>query len=355
MDNTPETRHKLAQPHRKAVLVALLWLTAVCGVLFAVLNILNDNIPLAAVELGMVAYSIFLMLKVRHTKHLQRWICAFSLPFFSTMMFAMSTDRTSITVFGWVLLVPLLSHLLHGRRVGLAIAVVFIVGAGSIFLMKYHDSVELMQPVPITNMVILTLCLLVFSNVYEVSRERTALKLLHLARTDVLTGLANRAMLQERYAQEEARARREKRPLAVIVLDLDHFKDVNDRYGHDVGDEALIHVANLLRQRLRATDLACRLGGEEFGALLPSTSSHHALALCETLRATLEANPLRLGDITIPLTMSLGTAELGTDGHSLRTLVARADQRLYVAKTRGRNQVVGPEVTDVVEAVTTAS
>lgn len=182
-----------------------------------------------------------------------------------------------------------------------------------------------------------------FSHVYEVSRERSELKLLHMANTDVLTGLNNRAMLQDVFEREEARARREATPLAVVVLDLDHFKDVNDQHGHDVGDQALIFVAELIRKRLRKTDLGCRLGGEEFGILLPSTDSRQAYSLCEDLRAALEGHPLRVGSIEIPLTMSLGIAELGADGRTLRALLASADHRLYEAKAMGRNRVVGPE------------
>lgn len=355
MDNTSETRRKLAQPHRKAVLVALLWITAVSGILFGFINLPRGNLPLAAAEFAMSAYSLFLLFQVRGRAVVQSWIYAYSIPFFTTMMFALTTERATVTVFGWVLLIPLLSHLLHGRRTGLAIAVFYVTVAGTIFLAKYHDSPELMQPAPIMNMVILTLCLIIFSHVYEVSRERSELKLLHMARTDVLTGLANRAMLQEVFEKEEARARREAAPLTVIVLDLDYFKDVNDRYGHDVGDQALVHVADLIGTRLRKSDLACRLGGEEFGALLPSTDSIQARVLCEDLRADLETTPLKLGSVEIRLTMSLGTAELGVDGQSLRALLARADQRLYAAKTRGRNQVVGPELVDLEETLTPES
>lgn len=159
MHNTRETRRKLAQPHRKAVLVALLCITAISGILFGIVNLQRANMPLALAELAMSAYSLFLLARVRRTAVLQRWIYAYSIPFFTTMMFALTTERATITVFGWVLLIPLLSHLLHGRRMGLAISVFYVGVAATIFLVKYHDAPALMQPAPILNMVILTLCL----------------------------------------------------------------------------------------------------------------------------------------------------------------------------------------------------
>ncbi|MAA64358.1 MAG: GGDEF domain-containing protein [Alteromonadaceae bacterium] len=338
------TSHKLAQPHRKAVLVSLLWLTIISGIIFGLTNISRGNITLAIPELAMSAYSLFLMLASRNTKNLQRWIFFYTVPFFSVMMFAMTTPRATISVFGWVLLVPLLSHLLHGRKTGLIMSITFTLIAGIIFLVKYHDSADLMQPLPLMNISILTICVLTFSHVYEVSRERTEMNLLRMARTDFLTALPNRAMFREVFEQQKAQAIRNARPLTLFVIDLDYFKEVNDQYGHDVGDQVLIHVARLLEKNLRAGDLACRLGGEEFGVLLPGTNSLQARTVCEHLRDTLANTPLTFEDKTISLTMSVGIAEIGADGNSLRSLLTRADHRLYTAKAKGRNRVVGSEV-----------
>lgn len=339
-----ETSLKLARPHRKAVLVSLLWLTAIAGIIFGVGNIFRGNIMLSVAELCMAAYSVFLMIAGRNTKNLQRWIFCYTVPFFCVMMFAMTTPRATLSVFGWVLLIPLLSHLLHGRKIGLVMSIIFTVIAGIIFVVKFRDSAELMQPMPLMNIVILSICIVTFSHVYEVSRERTELSLLRMARTDFLTALPNRAMFREVFEQQKAQAIRNARPLTLFVIDLDYFKEVNDQYGHDVGDQALIHVARLLEKNLRAGDLACRLGGEEFGVLLPGTNSLQARTVCEHLRDTLANTPLTFEDKTISLTMSVGIAEIGADGNSLRSLLTRADHRLYTAKAKGRNRVVGSEV-----------
>ncbi|TBW59580.1 GGDEF domain-containing protein [Marinobacter halodurans] len=341
-DNIPLSARAHAQPHRKAVLIALLWITMAAGAVFATLNLRAGNLPLAVVEIAMASYSLFLMWAVRRTRHLDRWLLAYSLPFFSAMMFALYVPRSTVSVFGWILLVPILSHLLHGRKLGLAISL-FFTGIGAvIFLFRFHDSPLYMEPIPLLNMGILTLCVLTFSHVYEVSRERSENKLLRLARTDFLTGLANRVMFEEMFEKEKHRAQRELTPLSLILLDLDFFKSVNDRYGHEMGDRVLVHVARLIRKRLRLSDLACRFGGEEFAIILPDTHIRQAMAVAEQLRATVADHPLVDEDTTIKQTMSLGVAEIGPDGSTLEDLLAQADERLYMAKGKGRNQVVGP-------------
>lgn len=343
MDRHPETLSQLARPHRKAVLVALLWLTIAGGLLFGWLNIRNGAIPVAVVELVMAAFSGFLLYKVRHTRHLERWILAYLIPFLTAMMIAVATPRASVTIYGWVLLIPLVTHLLLGRRWGLILSLLYIGVAGIIFLLQKAGDPALMDPRSLANMIVLTTCIVAFSHVYEVSRERTELQLLHMAQTDFLTGLANRARLRMVFDREKARSVRERVPLSLLVIDLDHFKAINDQFGHDAGDETLVFFARLLQNRLRASDLAGRLGGEEFGVLLPNTATTQAVTLARELRRALAETPFRYKEQTIPLTMSIGVAELGVDGDQLQTLLTAADQRLYRAKAAGRDQIVyGP-------------
>lgn len=341
MDATPDTVARLAQPHRKAVLVALLWITISAGLMFAVLNLLYGSTALAVVELVMVVYSILILVAIRKTPHVERWIIAYLVPFFAAMMFAMTTPRSTPSVFAWILLVPILSHLLLGRRLGFAMALFFIAVAGVIFFLKHGDDAQLMQVLPIANLTIVSLSILAFSHVYEVSRERSELRLLRLAQTDFLTGLANRSRFKDIFDREKQRSLRERRPLSLLVIDLDYFKEVNDQYGHEAGDAALIYVAQLLTRRLRATDLACRLGGEEFGVILVDTSGDVAVDVAEDLRRTLEQSPFPNAGQPIKLTMSVGVAQFGIDGNSLRSLLSAADARLYRGKSDGRNRVIG--------------
>jgi diguanylate cyclase (GGDEF)-like protein len=123
-------------------------------------------------------------------------------------------------------------------------------------------------------------------------------------------------------------------------MDIDHFKQVNDRWGHDGGDEALKHICNGLLLRLRVTDSLGRLGGEEFGLLLRNTDLASATPLVETLRQQISANPLVYGEERIPLSATFGLAEWPTDGLSASELYRCADRRLYRGKELGRNRLV---------------
>lgn len=340
METSEQTAAQLAQPHRKVVLTALLWVTITAGVFFAGLNLIFGSKALALIELSMVGYSIVLLKIIRNTRHLERWILAFTLPFFTAIMFAMMAPRTTSSVFAWVLLVPILAHLLLGRRLGLGVAVFFIATAGVIFFYKHGGNPVLMQPLPIANIVVIAMSILAFSHVYEISREKSELGLFLMAQTDFLTGLANRARFSDIFEREKRRASREKLALTLLVIDLDFFKEVNDQYGHEAGDQALVYVAQLLQRRLRTTDLACRLGGEEFGIILVDTPGQHAAQVAEDLRAALDTTPFVIGSDSIALTMSVGVAEFGPDGNELKALLAVADHRLYQGKAEGRNRVI---------------
>lgn len=156
--------------------------------------------------------------------------------------------------------------------------------------------------------------------------------------SDMLTGLGNRRWLAEAVSVEIARARREQRPLSVIVFDLDHFKRINDDFGHDVGDEVLLAVAETSKRVLRPYDLVARLGGEEFCAFLPATSLKEALPIAERLRegiASLQIDALQGRRVTA----SFGVHEADVVREQFKDMLRTADQYLYQAKGAGRNQV----------------
>lgn len=163
-------------------------------------------------------------------------------------------------------------------------------------------------------------------------------QLRRLAQTDPLTGLSNRRHFFEQAAQELRRVARYGRPLAVVMLDIDHFKAVNDNCGHEAGDAVLRDVARCLRSALRESDLLGRVGGEEFAALLPETHEAEALVLAERLRTAVSAAPLGSG---LSVTISAGVTGIrGSGAEDLDSALRRADAALYRAKAAGRNQVV---------------
>jgi diguanylate cyclase (GGDEF)-like protein len=178
-----------------------------------------------------------------------------------------------------------------------------------------------------------TLLVLLIS-LYSVNRYKRRLE--NVAATDPLTGLLNRHALELIYDQAVHEAKRSQTPIAMILLDIDNFKSINDNYGHLAGDQVILQVARMLSDHLRDGDVLCRWGGEEYLILLKNTSLKSALCVAEKLRKSLMAESFQLADKAI--TGSFGVAEF-SEGETLVQFFARADKALYQAKSTGRNRV----------------
>jgi diguanylate cyclase (GGDEF)-like protein len=165
-------------------------------------------------------------------------------------------------------------------------------------------------------------------------------EVVRLATIDPLTEVANRRGFIERFETERARAARSRRPLSLLMFDVDHFKSVNDTYGHDGGDAVLRAMADCFRQMMRTSDVAGRLGGEEFAILLPETDLSGAQFLAERLRAAVERMALSFGKSYIGVTVSIGVVSVQHDEGAIERALHDADALMYRAKQRGRNCVV---------------
>jgi diguanylate cyclase (GGDEF)-like protein len=160
------------------------------------------------------------------------------------------------------------------------------------------------------------------------------------ATTDELTRLANRRTLFERLAIEYERVQRNPSlRCCLLAIDIDHFKRVNDTWGHAAGDVVLKHVAQTMKQQTRRIDIAARIGGEEFIILLPDTSVENAQALAERIRASVENTRVSAGDHQIAVTISIGLSTINPDDRTDQVALERADLALYAAKHSGRNRV----------------
>ena len=166
---------------------------------------------------------------------------------------------------------------------------------------------------------------------------------------DALTGIRNRSYFDRKYQAEVRRSRREHTHLSVVMMDIDHFKNVNDQYGHLVGDECIKSVAHTLKKALkRPSDDVCRFGGEEFALILPSTDLEGALVLTEGLRAQIENTSIQAEGLSINITISAGIGTAIADLNQPEDiLLALADKQLYVAKNAGRNNVQGSHLNDI--------
>lgn len=164
-------------------------------------------------------------------------------------------------------------------------------------------------------------------------------RLQEAALTDPLTGFPNRRYVMERLEQEWAASLRSKRPLACMVVDLDAFKPINDRYGHDIGDIVLRQAAQALKRGLRTPDVVARIGGDEFLVVCPDTSLVAALACAERVRHSVESMVIPTGDLRLESTVSIGVAVRDEGMENPDALVKCADQGLYLAKAQGRNRI----------------
>ena len=209
------------------------------------------------------------------------------------------------------------SELARAMALGSLIYVVAAIRAARTFSRALHNSIRL-------------------SHELEGARETAELQ----ARTDELTGIRNRRAFYEQGELAVAQARRYGDSLALISLDIDHFKKVNDTWGHAAGDETLRVVARIIQQTVRTSDIAGRTGGEEFAILLPRASLEQAAGMAERLRSTMEKAAISQGGRDFNFTASFGVAAHGPEADTLERLLAEADKALYEAKAAGRNRVV---------------
>lgn len=164
-------------------------------------------------------------------------------------------------------------------------------------------------------------------------------------RTDPLTGIANYRYFLHAVEQEIERTQRSGQPTSLVMLDIDFFKKVNDCWGHEIGNRALVHISHLIVQTVRKLDIPCRYGGEEFTIILPDTDLRASIPVAERIRQVVEESPLTVAGQALHLTVSLGVATY-TNNHPITAeeLVQQADSYLYQAKENGRNQVCSAEL-----------
>ncbi len=189
----------------------------------------------------------------------------------------------------------------------------------------------------------------ILGEVTELRRQLTELS--NLVRTDPLTGIANFRYFTQALEQEIERTQRSGQPTSLIMIDIDFFKKVNDQWGHEVGNRALIHLARLLQQTVRKLDIPCRYGGEEFAVILPDTNLTACLPVAERIRETVATTPLDVDGKELVMTISLGIATYTEQKEiTVEALVKEADEYLYQAKESGRNRVchASPPSVDIV-------
>ncbi|PTS83365.1 GGDEF domain-containing protein [Pseudomonas sp. HMWF032] len=307
---------------------------------FCMLQFMAGNYLFASFELLVTGILLWGAWRIIRVRNLLPWVYLYLLPTFSFLLYIIVIPNASKTAFVWVYSIPVLSYLLLGRTRGSLLALPFVLGACLLYLYTYPLRWDAEGLIDLGNAVFCGVMIIIFVHLYETRRALAHQQLQQMARTDALTGVASRGSFQQSLEQSVREVRRSQGRLVLVILDVDHFKAVNDQYGHDAGDQALRHICNSLSQRLRNTDSLGRLGGEEFGLLLRNTDQQAAVPLVEMLREQIASRALLYGEQQIFLSVTLGLAEWPTDGESAEQLYRCADKRLYRGKEQGRNRLV---------------
>jgi diguanylate cyclase (GGDEF)-like protein len=330
----------LRNSHRRSLIRMVFLAAAFINGLFLVLEFVLGNYLIAAAELVMVGLLVLGASRVKKTPHLRRWIYAFLVSTFTFIILIMLIHKTSDTVFVWVFIMPVVSYLLLGQKEGFLLAAPFMVGHTACNVMLSGGPDDAREVIEMLNPIVCGLTLLGFIHVYENMRAKAETRLMTLAQTDALTGLPNRSSFHTTLERSINEARRNGNSFALALMDIDHFKAVNDSLGHDAGDEALRHIAQALNQRLRTTDFVGRLGGEEFGIILRDVDHQSARLLVDELRQRIADSVVCYEQRCFDLTVTFGLSIWPQDASTLTTLYRNADQRLYMGKAQGRNRVI---------------
>ena len=328
---------------RESAVRVLLLTTVPAGAFLMVLNWHLGGPLLASTNLVLALTSGVLLYAMRRGVSGQALALGYLAALVLNILAALAEPNVQPGATSSVSIIPVLSYLLLDARVALPVTGAALAAALAAYFVGAAAAPYRLTPLMVGHMVAPAILLFAVCHFYSRGRTRAVRRMLDRALRDPLTDLWNREKLMSAYQLERQRTRRQGTPLSLVLIDLDHFKSLNDRFGHDAGDAALVYVARLMKRRLRAIDLACRIGGEEFALLLPDTTASGAFAVADTLRRSLESTGFRYRGRRIAMTLSAGVAELGRDGNEWLQLYRAADARLYACKAQGRNCVLsGP-------------
>jgi diguanylate cyclase (GGDEF)-like protein len=334
----------LREAGKRALMRTILLATGLTLGGFAVLQTLAGNYPFAILELLCTVLLLFGGWRIERARHLDLWVYLYLIPTFSFILYIIVMPDASSAAFVWVYMIPLLAYLLLGKKRGFVLSAPFMLAALLLYFADNHLQLDAAGLIDLGNATLCGVLILVFVHIYDGLRMQAYEELERQAQTDSLTGVASRGSFQHALQRSIQEAERSHGHLVLVLLDVDHFKQVNDRWGHEAGDMALQHICAILQQRLRVTDFLGRLGGEEFGLLLRHTDSAGAAPLVETLRQQIAEQPLQYDGQPIPLSATFGLAAWPRDGRSAAELYRSADRRLYSGKARGRNQLVSGDL-----------
>ena len=325
--------------YRRTVLKVVLVVIIVAGLIFTVNNWIAGYPLFAAVEFSVVLLSGGILAIHKKTPHFTLWASIFLLSLYSVILIGLYLSSFNSALYCWLFIIPVLSYLLFGTRLGSIYTSVYsFIGILTLVYAQLINNPDV-HVISIINISLPLIAIWALSFTYEHKRAATVKRLQQMAAVDPLTGLNNRLLLSSIFKMLCESLPEQKKSVSMLLIDLDHFKKVNDQFGHDIGDKVLIEVSRILNNMRRRNDWAFRFGGEEFCLLIPDTSLSQAQKVAERLRLAIE-NDLVVIECTQSISVSIGIARWPEDGENLAEIYKVADRRLYEAKAQGRNTVV---------------
>lgn len=314
--------------------------------IFGISALLNDRILIAAVLLTASTVTLVNFILLIAGSDIEKSSYGVSLIIICVSLFLIMNGGVENTGLLWTYSAIPLILFLHGHLRGLIIMIFFLIIASLIMYWPSDIYAHTSYPASLKIRYLASyIALLLMSWVYEYTAHQTYVRWRNLsdlfaeqARTDVLTGISNRRDIMEKINYENLRAKRRQEQYTLLLIDIDHFKQINDRYGHDAGDQTLILVANTIKNTAFQRDLVGRWGGEEFMVILPDTNTENAMQAAEKIRISVNETLIEYAGEIIPVTISIGLAS-SDETYTPDTYIKVADNCLYNAKARGRNCV----------------
>lgn len=333
-------QYGLSVAHQRCLLRIIFLSTTVVLPVIAIVQFLDGNLYFALAAVVIAAISLFSAYRIRRADTLAPWVIGYLVTVFCFVVFVAANSGVSSATYVWAFIIPILCYPLLGRAVGLAIAAPFMAYVGVCLFMQLTPLDSVQAWLALLNPIICGVVILLVIHLHESMRADERAGLAALATTDTLTDLANRNSFQTTLERTINESGRSNTRFALVLMDIDHFKQVNDTLGHDAGDRALQLVAHYLSERLRRTDAIDRIGGEELGLILRDVDAVEACELTEKLRARIAHRELVYGEHKMSVTATFGIGHWPQDTRVARDLYQIADRRLYAGKHAGRNVIV---------------
>ncbi|GGQ20436.1 GGDEF domain-containing protein [Shewanella litoralis] len=325
--------------YRRTVLKAVLIVIIIAGSLFVVNNWFSGFQIYAMVELAVVFLCIGILAIHKRTTNLTLWCCIFLFALYTVILIGIYSASFNSGLFTWLFIIPVLSYLLLGIKLGTLYTSVYMTAGIAILTYALIYNLADIYPITIANILLCLVAIWALSYSYEYKRAEAVERLQKMASIDPLTGLNNRLLLDSIFEMLCQSLTEKQSSVSMLLLDLDHFKKINDQFGHDVGDKVLVEVSTIISDMRRRNDWAFRFGGEEFCMLIPNTSQQQAEKIAERLRLAID-NITVIDGCPLSITISVGVARWPDDGSHLPQIYKAADERLYTAKAQGRNKVI---------------